>query len=196
MSWPVELAHGAVGLRPIRLRDARAWREVRIRNAEWLRPWEATLPDPSRERLPSFTTMVRRLSSEARDGRCLPFAVTYDGRLVGQVTVGGLTWGSLRSGYIGYWVDSKFAGQGITPTAVAMATDYCLGEIGLHRLEINIRPENAASLRVPIKLGYRFEGERPRYLHIDGDWRDHVTYVMLQEEMPRGGVLERYLRTS
>ena len=74
---------------------------------------------------------------------------------------------------LGYWVDQARAGQGIAPTAVAMATDHCFRTLGLHRMEINIRPENGPSLRVVEKLGFRDEGYRPRFLHINGEWADH-----------------------
>ena len=60
------------------------------------------------------------------------------------------------------------AGRGIAPTALACAGDYALGELGLHRIEVNIRPENIASLAVVRKLGFRDEGLRERYLHING----------------------------
>ncbi|MFN8125511.1 MAG: GNAT family protein [Candidatus Nanopelagicales bacterium] len=80
------------------------------------------------------------------------------------------------------------------PRAVAMITDHAMGTLGLHRIEINIRPENEASLRVVGKLGYRQEGYRPRYLHIDGDWRDHVSFVMLADERPAGGLLADLVR--
>lgn len=184
--WPARLQEGSIGLRPLRLRDAAAWREVRTRNARWLRPWEATVPLSDRDVPHTYGAMVRRLRVEAREGRALPFAVTYDGAFVGQVTVGGIARGSLMSGYIGYWVDERYAGRGVIPTAVAMATDHCFGAVGLHRIEINIRPENAASLRVVEKLGFRREGLRLRYLHIDGDWRDHVTFALCAEEVPEG----------
>jgi ribosomal-protein-alanine N-acetyltransferase len=185
--WPVTLALGDVGLRPLRQTDARRWREVRRRNAEWLRPWEATLPMEgltSGDVVPTFSMMVRRLRREAREGRVLPWALTYQGDLVGQVTVGGITWGSLRSAYIGYWIDQDLAGRGITPTAVAMALDYCFEDLKLHRIEINIRPENAASLRVVEKLGLRLEGDRTSYLHIDGQWRDHLVFVAMAGDFP------------
>ena len=132
--------------------------------------------------------MVRRLKREAREGRTLPWAVAYQGRLVGQLTVGGIAWGSLRAGYIGYWIDREVAGRGIIPTGVAMACDYCFDVLRLHRIEVNIRPENAASLRVVEKLGLRREGDRPQYLHINGQWRDHVTFVVNAGDFP-GGVL-------
>ena len=160
---------------------------------QWLRPWDATSPAGASEIPPTFGHMVRVLTSEARAGHLMPFIVTYRGHLVGQVTVGGITWGSLRSAHIGYWVDRNVAGRGVIPTAVAMATDHVFS-IGLHRVEINIRPENAASLRVVEKLGFRPEGLRPRFLHIDGDWRDHLCFALTAEEVG-DGVLARWRRT-
>ena len=76
------------------------------------------------------------------------------------------------------------AGQGPTPLAVAMATDYGCGALKLHRVEIVIRPENMASLRVVEKLGFRREGPRPAYLHIDGGWRDHEVFALNADEVP------------
>ena len=190
IGWPVELKFSDIGLRPIKQRDAREWRAVRARNADWLRPWEATTPDPAREVPPTYGVMVRRLRAEASQGRVMPFVITYRDRLVGQLTVGSITWGSLRGAHIGYWFDREFAGRGITPTAVALATDHCFS-IGLHRIEVNIRPENASSRRVAEKLGFRYEGLRPSYLHIDGLWRDHVVYALTADEIS-GGVLNRW----
>ena len=188
--WPAELAEGPVGVRPLRMRDAAAWRDVRRRNIDWLAPWEATPPDPSRPAV-SFQATVRFLRKEARAGRALPFVVTYEGALVGQVTVGGVTRGSLCSAHIGYWVDARVAGRGVIPTAVALVTDHCFGPVGLHRIEVNIRPENAASLRVVEKLGFRDEGLRERLLHIDGAWRDHRSFALTAEDVP-GGLLARW----
>jgi ribosomal-protein-alanine N-acetyltransferase len=189
----VTLREGRVVLRPIRQRDSAAWSEVRRANAAWLAPWEATAPRPVLGEV-SFRTMVRHLRGEAREGRMLPFVVTYDGRLVGQLTVGGITWGSLCSAHVGYWVDARLAGRGIIPTSVALATDHAFGVLGLHRIEVNIRPENDASLRVVQKLGFRDEGLRLAYLHIDGAWRDHRTFALTADEVPEG-LLARWRRT-
>lgn len=186
--WPVQLTEALVGLRPLRRRDSSVWRVLRIRNAEWLRPWDATLPHAlpgPREDIPGFSAMVSRMRSEARAGRTWPFALTYNGVLCGQLTVAGIAWGSLRCASIGYWVDERLAGRGVVPTAVAMATDHCFAS-GLHRVEIAIRPENAPSLRVVEKLGFRSEGIRPLFLHIDGQWRDHQVFALTAEEVPLG----------
>nr|BBJ51579.1 hypothetical protein SAVMC3_42080 [Streptomyces avermitilis] len=102
--------------------------------------------------------MVRHLRAEAAAGRMLPFVIEYQGRLVGQLTVAGITWGSMCSGHVGYWVDEAVAGRGVMPTAVGLVVDHCFRTVGLHRIEVCIRPENGPSRRVVEKLGFRSEG--------------------------------------
>jgi [ribosomal protein S5]-alanine N-acetyltransferase len=189
--WPAVLRAGDVTVRPLRRRDADRWLELRARNAAWLAPWEATSPEPLRGPSPSFAKFVRSLAAQAREGSALPFAIDHQGVLVGQITVATISRGSLQSASIGYWVSEHVAGRGITPTAVALAVDHCFGPVGLHRVEINIRPENRASLRVVEKLGLRDEGVRERYLHIQGRWCDHRTFAVTAEEVP-GGLLARW----
>ena len=189
-TWPLRLELDEIVLRPLRLRDARAWRRLRSENAAWLAPWEATSPDPDTP-LRGFASMVRQGHRSAREGTALPLAIEVDGRLAGVVSLSGVVWGSLRGGSIGYWIDRSVAGRGIVPTAVAALTDHCFDVMGLHRVEINIRPENTASLRVVAKLGFRDEGLRRSYLHIDGDWRDHRTFALTAGEVP-GGLLARW----
>ena len=192
--WPVTLRHGAVELRPMRRRDQHDWERVRRANLTWLKPWEATLPPNSPPGPANYSSLVRELNRQARRGRTLPWLVfLHTGdlsrpQLAGQLTVSGIVGGSAGWGQIGYWVDQRLAGRGIIPTAVALATDFCFGSLGLHRMEIAIRPENTRSLRVVEKLRFRPEGLRPRYLHIDGDWRDHLIFALTVEEVP-GGLL-------
>ena len=192
--WPVTLTEGPVGLRPLRHRDAAVWRELRVRNADWLRPWEPTNPETPlfRSGLGPYVSMVHTMRREARQGLALPWIVTHEGDFVGQLTIGAIVWGSARSAQIGYWVDRQVAGRGVIPTAVALAVDHCFFTVGLHRLEANIRPENTASRRVVEKLGFREEGIRRRHLHIDGAWRDHICYALTVEDVP-GGLRSRWL---
>ncbi len=189
--WPVALTDGDVRLRPLRRSDEAAWMRLRAVNAAWLEPWDATSPEPVTGRRPTFGQFVRTLDRQARSGTSLPFAIEHAGELVGQLTVSGITYGSLYSASVGYWVAQHVAGRGITPTAVALATDHCFTALGLHRVEVNIRPENRPSLRVVEKLGFRDEGVRERYLHIQGEWCDHRTFALTTEEVP-GGLLPRW----
>lgn len=188
--WPVTLTHGEVTLRPLAQSDSDAWRDARMRNADWLRPWDATVPPGVSGRPASFRAMVRRLSRLAKDDQAMPFAVEVDGRFAGQVTVSNIVRGSGQFASIGYWIDQRFAGRGAIPLAVAMAIDYCFFVAGLHRIEISIRPENTNSLRVVEKLGIRQVGYAPLFLHIDGDWRDHRQFAITAEECP-GGLVAR-----
>lgn len=183
------LADGPVTIRPIRLRDAKALERELMANRGWLRQWEATSPNGPM----NFDTRasIRSLQSNARGGHGLPFIVEYGGETAGQLNVSSITYGSLASATIGYWVAERFAGKSATPSAVALATDYCFFQLGLHRMEICIRPENAPSLRVVAKLGFRYEGLRRRYIHINGDWRDHFCFALVVEEV-RQGVLNRW----
>lgn len=189
--WPATLEDRAVRLRPLRLRDGAAWVESRMRNVDWLREWEATPPGSPAEvptSAATFVTMTRRLRAEARRGRGMPFSVLYDGSFVGQLNVSNVVRGSLHSASLGYWIDQRVAGRGIMPTAVALVTDHCFWTVGLHRVEVNIRPENTASRRVVEKLGFREEGVRLGFLHIAGDWRDHISYALLRDEAADGMV--------
>lgn len=185
------LTHGDVKLRIVRMRDARALQELVLGNREWLRPWEATSPEAPQSF--DFKAQVRGLLRQMDDQVGMPFVIEVDGRVVGQLNVANILYGSVSSAVIGYWVSPEVAGRGVTPTAVALATDYLFNVVGLHRVEIAIRPENAASLRVVEKLGFRYEGLKRGYIHINGAWRDHFIFALLAEEV-RGGVLNRWLR--
>lgn len=192
VGWPVRLSHGPVTLRPWRLADRAAWDELRRRNASWTGPWDSTRPRDSIDSPLTFAGMVRQFNRRARQGTMLPFAVEYlppeqrRAVLAGQLTISGITHGSASWAQAGYWVDERWAGRRIIPTALALAADYCFFTLRLHRIEVAIRPENERSLRVVEKLGFRYEGVRPRYMHVDGDWRDHAMFALHVEEVGPG----------
>lgn len=181
--------YGPVELRLVRPRDARVLQQELLANRGWLQRWEATLPHAATGI--DMRVGIRRLLQQYRDGAGYPFVMEHDGEVAGQLNVWGVMRGSLCSATIGYWVSERFAGKGITTASVALATDLCFTELGLHRIEICIRPENRPSLRVVQKLGFRYEGLRRRYIHIDGDWRDHLAFALVAGEVPEG-VLARW----
>jgi ribosomal-protein-alanine N-acetyltransferase len=191
--WPAEPSAGPLVLRPPRLRDARAWSEIRMRNERWLSPWEPTSPLSWEERnsVSAWPALHSALKAAARRGTMLPFMIVYGGRLVGQMNVSNIVHGALRSCTVGYWVDMLVAGRNVTPTALALVIDHCFGPVGLHRVEVDIRPENRPSLRVVEKLGLRREGFYERFLDIDGGWRDHVAFAITQEELGGHSMVSR-----
>ncbi len=182
-----------VVLRPLARSDAAAWREARRRSATWLVRWDATVPPGGSNRPASFGALVRRMNRQAREGTTFGFAIDVDGVFAGQVTINNVVRGSAQFASVGYWLDQRFAGRAVMPRAVAMTLDHCFGPLGLHRVEVAIRPENTNSLRVVEKLGIPEVGYAPRFLHIDGDWRDHRLYALTAEDVP-DGLLARYER--
>jgi len=178
-------------MRIVRMKDSRAMEKLILSNREWLRPWEATNPEGPN----SFDIrgQIRMLLKQMDNNSCLPFVIEQDGVIVGQLNVANILFGSVSSCVIGYWVIPEVAGKGITPTAVALVSDYLFNVVGIHRIEIDIRPENLSSLRVVEKLGFRYEGLKQRYIHINGAWRDHYIFALTHEEV-QSGVLNRWQR--
>jgi [ribosomal protein S5]-alanine N-acetyltransferase len=185
---PVRVAAGQVALRPVRLRDGPVWSRLRLRDEDYLRVWEPDAEGTWAERFTtmSWPVMCSGLRATARRGQALPFTITLDGRFAGQLTLGNVVRGSLRSAWVGYWVESDAAGGGVATGAVALAVDHAFGPVGLHRVEATVRPENAASIRVLAKLGFRDEGLLRRYLEVDGAWRDHRLLAMTRDEVGAG----------
>jgi [ribosomal protein S5]-alanine N-acetyltransferase len=177
----------------MRRRDAVEWSRIRLANEDWLRPWEpsGSLTWEARHTPAAYRAMRRVLGQRARMGTSLPFAIRVEGRLAGQVTIDNVVRGALRSGYLGYWIDRSVAGRGMASLAVALVCDHAFGPVGLHRVQADIRPENLPSQRLVERLGFRQEGLLRRYLDIDGDWRDHLSYALLAEDLP-AGVLSRW----
>lgn len=182
---PLRVPGGAVRLRPVRMRDGAQWSRTRVAEREKLEPWEPTaeLDWIARHTLSAWPAMHSGLRSEARKGRMLPYVIEVDGNFGGQLTIGNVTHGALRSAWIGYWVASEFTGGGVATGALALGVDHCFGPVMLHRVEATVRPENAASRRVLTKVGFREEGLLKRYLDVDRAWRDHLLVAVTAEEV-------------
>lgn len=184
----VTLTGLGLALRPLARKDKDEWNLLRWENRGWLEPWESQDPRGS-EHLPGFGDYVRGQAKAAREQSSFGWVITEGGPILGHITLSHIAWGAICSGTIGYWVSHHRAGEAITPRAVALVTHFAFDDLGLHRIEINIRPENAASLRVVEKLGFREEGIRERYIFIDGQWRDHRSFALIADEA--GSLLER-----
>ena len=191
--WPAELGPlatrvGRVEARPLRRGDGTGWQQDRLQDEALIAPWDATsdLTWAQRHTRAMWHTHRALLRVGARRGEVVPFAITVEGRFAGQVTLGGIQRGALRSGWVGYWVASRWHGNGVATAAVALTVAHGFGPVGLHRIEATIAPENLASRAVVGHLGLRQEGHLVRYLDINGAWRDHLLYALTVEEVPGG----------
>ncbi|MGW0038145.1 GNAT family N-acetyltransferase [Gordonia sp. NPDC003376] len=200
--WPATLGPlgtraGAVTVRPVKLRDAKDWSDLRIRNQNSLLPWEPTGIGSwaSRHQTSSWPPLFAVLKSEAKKGNLLPFVIEVDGNYAGQLTVGNIQRGAVRTAWIGYWVDDGYAGQGVATAAVALGVDHCFGPVGLHRLDATVQPANVASQTVLGKVGFRKEGLLERYMDVNKKWRDHFLFALTVEELAESAA-QRLVRTG
>ena len=182
---PTTLFGRRVMLRPLVLSDFDAWREVRTRCGGWLTKWEpqrlAHQPDVTADR----DAFAVRCSSRQRERQLATgygFGIFVDGEFCGEINVSSIQRGPFQNAYIGYWIDQRWAGQGLMPEAVVVAIRFAFDDLHLHRLQVSIIPRNTASRRVVEKLGLREEGVAQRYLEINGVWEDHVRYAITAEE--------------
>ncbi len=197
-----ELVGGRVMLRPLRVDDWDAWREVRVRCREWLERWEPR-PEPG-----SADPALEREAFRARCGawdRQRHFDAAYgfglflvDGRFAGEVSLGSVQRGPFQMGYVGYWIDEALAGHGYVPEGVVLMMRHAFEALQLHRLEAAIVPRNEASRRVAQKLDLRDEGTAVRFLQIQGVYEDHVRYAITAEEWRARGheLIERFVSRS
>lgn len=182
-------------LRPLTMQDESEWNDVRWHNDAWLAPWESS--DPMHEGGLTYPQWIHYLRDNEREGVGAVFVMEHAGRIVGQISLGAICYGAMRTGVVGYWVDHAQAGNGFAPMAVCMLADWALtSPIGpmLHRLEIAIMPHNKRSLRVAEKIGAVHEGLRRRYMYVDGRWHDHETFSLIAEDAGEGFAL-RYARS-
>ncbi len=187
---------GRVTIRPAWGADFARLEHVRHQNRNWLAPWEATLPARSKERLPGPYSFRKRLERQMGRSEALVMVVEVDGAVAGLVSLGAVQHGAMSLANLGYWIAEEWSGFGIMSVAVAAVIDLTVLQLGLHRIEVNVRPENQASLALCSRLGLRPEGLRRRYMNINGMWRDHQSFAVDREMLHAGGLLETRFRNT
>jgi ribosomal-protein-alanine N-acetyltransferase len=100
------------------------------------------------------------------------------GAIVGVVNLSEIVLGVFRSAYLGYWGYAGFGGRGLMTQALRAAVRFAFDELGLHRVEANIQPDNVRSIALVRRAGFTKEGLSPGYLFIDGAWRDHERWAL------------------
>jgi ribosomal-protein-serine acetyltransferase len=86
---------------------------------------------------------------------------------------------------IGYWLGSKFQGQGIVTEACRLLTDHAFHEWGLNRVEIHCAPGNKKSCAIPKRLGFELEGVLRKAQLVSGKYLDTNIYAMLARDWKR-----------
>jgi ribosomal-protein-alanine N-acetyltransferase len=125
----------------------------------------------------AYRAYVRRLRRTTHEGYLI--CLRDSDELVGVANISEIVRGALRSGYLGYYVFRPYEGRGLMTEGLRLVVRDAFRRLGLHRVEANIQPGNRASIRLARRLGFRREGYSPRYLKIQGRWRDHERWALL-----------------
>ena len=161
-------------IRPLTANDAAELAAVLLENRAFLARFE---PDRD-ERFYTAEGQRERLDHENHQHS---FAILDGERIVGTVALSNVVRGPLQSANLGYWVAERVNGRGIATNAVGELIPIAFSELGLHRLEAGTLVDNVASRRVLEKNGFEEIGLARRYLHVGGDWRDHVLFQLLAD---------------
>lgn len=112
--------------------------------------------------------------ADAADDRCLGLVNYHDGHI------------RSRRASIGYMITPTRHRQGLAAEAVTAMLDFCFAELGLHRIQAFIHPDNSASIGLVEKLGFSREGLLRDHLRVGEVWRDDLLYALLAPEWSKG----------
>jgi ribosomal-protein-alanine N-acetyltransferase len=180
MVQPIQLPHD-LELRLVRADDAAPLADAYTRNRDYLAPWEPLRSDEFFTEAWHADEVRMQLESSA-DGRSLPLVITDGDEIVGRLNLSNIVRGASQSASLGYWVDRRYAGQGVGTAAVRAAAETARDELALHRLEAGTLVHNHRSQRVLTNAGFEAIGLAPRYLRIAGKWQDHRLFQRLLDE--------------
>jgi ribosomal-protein-alanine N-acetyltransferase len=169
-----------VRLRPLAAGDRDEFLELVRASRRLHLPWTAPPSDRA-----AFARYLERNTSP--DFEALLACRMADGRIVGAFNLSQIFHGLFRNAYLGHWVGEPFAGQGYMSEGLRLTLRRAFGPLKLHRLEANIQPGNAPSIALVKRAGFRLEGFSPRYLKINGRWRDHERWAITSEDLRSNG---------
>jgi len=159
--------------------DAPALAQLHRDNREFLAPWEPVRPegfftdDGQRE-------IIRAALEDHARGSNLPHVIVDDsGRIVGRITLNGITRRAFQSCSVGYWLSASHNGRGLATAAVHDILRVAFEELGLHRVQAETLRHNVRSQRVLERNGFVRFGVAPAYIQIAGTWQDHVLFQVL-----------------
>ena len=126
---------------------------------------------------------LARTARDAHAGDAVPWAIVQagDDTLIGTCTLFAID-ARHRRAMIGYALAREQWGRGYAQEALRLMLDHAFGALGLHRIEADIDPRNAGSVRLVERLGFTREGLlRERYL-VGDDVQDSAIYGLLARE--------------
>jgi len=152
-------------LRPARTDDLDALHHI-MRQPRALAYW-STPPHESREETAEFLEgMMTIPPGEGED-----FVIELEGRLIGKA-------GLYRFPDLGYLLDPAFWRRGLMREALGCVIARAFSVHDLPRLQADVDPRNAASIRLLERLGFRETHRQERTWLVGEQWCDSVYFVL------------------
>jgi len=158
-------------IRPVTPADEAAFTAAARASRKLHRPWVQAPCDAE-----AFARHLARFDGAAHHG----FVVVAEGQLAGAINLTNIVMGAFRSGYLGCYAFAGFEGRGLMARGLNAVVNHAFKDLGLHRVEANIQPGNAASIALAKRCGFQLEGYSPKYLKIAGRWCDHERWARLK----------------
>ncbi len=173
-------------LRPAIAADYPTWARLREQSRDFLTPWEPTWLSDDLTRA-AFRRRLRRQAEDIAGDESFAFLIfdSTSDELLGGLTLGGIRRGVAQAATLGYWMGAPHAGKGHMTRAVAAVVRFGFDTLRLHRIEAACIPDNAPSIALLERNGFRREGFAHAYLKINDAWRDHVLLALLEGEAKR-----------
>lgn len=160
--------------------DREEWKALRRDSSEFLMRWEPRPPVGDGCDDAAFDRYVETANTERNQRHCVCLIET--GAIIGHVALNEIMRGPAQFALMGYWIGEPYAGQGLMTEAISICLARAFEDLDLHRVEANMLPTNIPSRRLARAVGMRCEGYSPRYIEIDGQWRDHERFAITIEE--------------
>ena len=172
-----------VFLRPPKRRDALKWQKLRMSSKSFLVPWEPSWDASSCTRR-AYLRYFKNSNYLANMDRAYSFLIFKidDKTLLGGINIGNVRRGVSQSASLGYWIGEKYSRNGYMKEALQLLIPSLFVDLRLNRIEAATLEENVASKNLLKKIGFKKEGVLRKYLKINGSWRDHILYGLLEND--------------
>lgn len=169
-----------INLKILNVDDANDMLDYYIRNKEHLRRYEPSR-DESFYSLEAQKQILVENYKQFLNGVGACFGIYKDNKLIGKIQLSSIVFGVFKSGIVGYSMDRVYQGRGYMKEALKILMEYAFKEMGLHRIEASTLLDNVRSQGVLKSSGFMELGVNKKYLFINGQWKDHITFYKIIE---------------
>lgn len=148
-------------------------------NPEVMRYW-STPPLPNRDAAGKLISEIHK-GFERRELLKWGIALRTDNTLIGSVTLFHPEF-THRRAEIGYALGRAHWGQGYMQETLQAVLAFAFEELEFHRIEADVDPRNAASIRTLERLGFQREGYLRERWQVNGEIQDAFFYGLLRPD--------------